>query len=176
MNVYDFDNTIFRGDSTARFLAFCLRRRPIAARHLLGAGLAALKVPLGMADKTRVKERLFGFLRDIPDVDRAVADFWAENNGRIKPWYLAQRRPDDLVISAGPEFLLRPVCPRLIASRVNARTGRYAGKKNCDGRRGKAAPFPGGIRRCAHRGVLFPITMSDAPMPEPTRAGVFRPG
>ncbi len=161
MNVYDFDNTIFRGDSTARFLAFCLRRRPIAARHLLGAGLAALKVPLGMADKTRVKERLFGFLRDIPDVDRAVADFWAENNGRIKPWYLAQRRPDDLVISAGPEFLLRPVCPRLIASRVNARTGCYAGK-NCDGaeklRRFRAEYGDAPIE------AFYSDSMSDAPM------------
>ncbi len=128
---------------------------------LLGAGLAALKVPLGMADKTRVKERLFGFLRDIPDVDRAVADFWAENNGRIKPWYLAQRRPDDLVISAGPEFLLRPVCPRLIASRVNARTGCYAGK-NCDGaeklRRFRAEYGDAPIE------AFYSDSMSDAPM------------
>ena len=28
MNVYDFDNTILRGDSSARFFAFCLRRYP----------------------------------------------------------------------------------------------------------------------------------------------------
>ena len=28
MNVYDFDNTILRGDSTARFFAWCLARCP----------------------------------------------------------------------------------------------------------------------------------------------------
>ena len=28
MNVYDFDNTILRGDSTARFVAWCLRHYP----------------------------------------------------------------------------------------------------------------------------------------------------
>ena len=28
MNVYDFDNTILRGDSTARFFAYCLLHRP----------------------------------------------------------------------------------------------------------------------------------------------------
>ena len=41
MNAYDFDNTIFRGDSTARFLAFCARRYPRVWRHapaILGAG------------------------------------------------------------------------------------------------------------------------------------------
>ena len=28
MNVYDFDNTILRGDSTVRFYAYCLMRTP----------------------------------------------------------------------------------------------------------------------------------------------------
>ena len=28
MNVYDFDNTILRGDSTARFFAYCLGHYP----------------------------------------------------------------------------------------------------------------------------------------------------
>ena len=28
MNVYDFDNTILRGDSTARFFAYCLSHYP----------------------------------------------------------------------------------------------------------------------------------------------------
>jgi hypothetical protein len=87
---------------------------------------------LGRADKTGFKGRLFGFLKDIPDINAEVAAFWAENQSRIQPWYLKQSRPDDLVISAGPEFLLSPVCPRLIASRVNPTTGAYTGK-NCDG-------------------------------------------
>ena len=46
-------------------------------------------------------------------------------------------QPDDLVVSASPEFLLAPACRRLgirppIASRVDARTGRYTGL-NCKG-------------------------------------------
>ena len=28
MNVYDFDNTIYKGDSTADFFIFCLRKHP----------------------------------------------------------------------------------------------------------------------------------------------------
>ena len=56
---------------------------------------------------------------------------------RIRPWYLAQKRPDDLVISASPEFLLAPACRMLgirapIASRVDVQTGRYTGA-NCKG-------------------------------------------
>jgi len=130
MNVYDFDNTIFRGDSTARFFAFCLMRHPGIARRLPAIAWEAARLALGRADKTGFKERLFGFLRDIPDVEKEVAAFWAENRDRLKPWYLAQRRSDDLIVSAGPEFLLAPVCPRLIASRVDPKTGAYTGQNN----------------------------------------------
>lgn len=132
MNVYDFDKTIFRGDSTARYLSFCLKRHPGILPRLPGIAREAVRLALGMTDKTGFKGRLFGFLRDIPDVSAEVAAFWAENEGRIQPWYLAQRRPDDLIISAGPEFLLAPVCPKLIASRVDPKTGAYTGR-NCDG-------------------------------------------
>jgi hypothetical protein len=132
MNVYDFDKTIFRGDSTARFFAFCLKRHPGILRRLPVVAWEAGRLALGMTDKTGFKGRLFGFLRDIPDIDAEVAAFWEENLVRIQPWYLKQRRPDDLIISAGPEFLLATVCPRLIASRVDPKTGAYTGR-NCDG-------------------------------------------
>lgn len=132
MIVYDFDNTVFRGDSTARFFMFCLKRHPRIAKRLPATLWGALLLLAGKADKTGFKGRLFGFLADIPDVEAEVSAFWAKNVGRVKPWYLARKRPDDLIISAGPEFLLRPVCPNLIASHVDPKTGTYAGK-NCDG-------------------------------------------
>ena len=132
MNVYDFDNTIFRGDSTARFFLFCLRRRPRMARRLPGLAVNAALLLSGRLDKTGFKGGLFSFLNDIPDAEGMVTAFWAENECRVKPWYLAQKQPDDLVISASPEFLLKPVCPLLIASRIDPKTGRYTGR-NCDG-------------------------------------------
>jgi phosphatidylglycerophosphatase C len=132
MNVYDFDKTIFRGDSTARFFAFCLKRHIRIARRLPVVLWDAALMALGTKDKTGFKGRLFGFLQDLPDVNQEVSAFWAKNLRHIQPWYKAQMRPDDLVISAGPEFLLAPVCKRLIASRVDPKTGAYTGK-NCDG-------------------------------------------
>ena len=69
MNAYDFDNTIFRGDSTARFLAFCARRYPRVWRHapaILGAGALFL---LGKVEKTAFKQKMFEFLQDVPDVE-----------------------------------------------------------------------------------------------------------
>ena len=161
MNVYDFDNTIFRGDSTARFLGFCLRRHPLIAWRLPMVSIDALLLLTGKTDKTGFKGRLFGFLRDIPDVEAEVAAFWAENAGRIKPWYLAQKRGDDLVISAGPEFLLRPVCPLLIASKVDPKTGAYTGR-NCDGEE-KLRRFRSEFGAAAID-EFYSDSMSDAPL------------
>ena len=45
MNVYDFDKTIYRGDSTVDFWRHCLRRYPGAARALPGTLAKALLGP-----------------------------------------------------------------------------------------------------------------------------------
>lgn len=136
MNVYDFDKTIFCGDSTARFYRFCLGRTPKMWRRLPRLALEALFV-LPM-DKTRFKQSMFGFLKDLDDPEKAVAEFWQRNRGRIKPFYLEKRRADDIIISASPEFLLRPILTelgvtRLLASPVDIHTGLYSGE-NCHGR------------------------------------------
>lgn len=88
--------------------------------------------------KTAFKEDMYGFLTEIDDVDKALHDFWKLYRGNIKTWYLDMKREDDLIISASPEFLLRPVCDlygikHLIASRVDKKTGKYTGI-NCDGK------------------------------------------
>ena len=70
-------------------------------------------------------------------VDEVIAAFWELNLPRVKAWYRQAHRPDDVVISASPEFLIRPACARLgiqavLASPVDKRTGRFSGP-NCHG-------------------------------------------
>lgn len=135
MNVYDFDKTIFDGDSTFHFYLYCVRHRPAVLLSLprtvwFGAGYA-----LGLCPKLRFKEQFYRFLRHIDDIDGVIGRFWEENQPRIKEWYLRQKREDDVIISASPEFLLRPVGEMLgvtlMASVVDPHTGRYTGV-NCD--------------------------------------------
>lgn len=135
MNVYDFDNTILRGDSSFRFFVHCLTHYPRMWLDLPGQAVNGLMYLLKLRPKQPAKQRMFRYLTFIGDVDAAVAAFWRANQGRIKPWYLAQRRDDDVVISASPEFLVRPACEAagircVMASPVDARTGRFTGP-NC---------------------------------------------
>ena len=135
-NVYDWDKTIFPVDSTVAFVRWCLRRHPGVIRALLGTLVLLPGYWLGKVSKTAIKERMYGFLRRVPDVNAELEAFWAQNFARVNPWYLAQQRPDDIIISASPEFLVRipaqKLGVRLLASRVDKHTGKTDGE-NCHG-------------------------------------------
>lgn len=134
VNVYDFDKTILPYDSTEAFFRFCLRRYPRAAGGALSALPGLALMPLRLRTKTQVKESFYNFLTYLPDVDAEVEEFWDINYGNIGAWYLKRRRDSDIISSASPEFLLRPAADRLgvrlIASRVDKRTGRTLGENN----------------------------------------------
>ena len=137
MNVYDFDNTILRGDSSARFFAYCLTHCPRMWADIPAQAVNGLLFVLKLKPKQAFKQRMFGFLRRIDDVDAAVAAFWRENLPRVKPWYRQAHRDDDVVITASPEFLVRPACEalgivHLLGSPVDRHTGAFSGP-NCHG-------------------------------------------
>lgn len=136
MNVYDFDHTIYPGDSTLDFWRFCLRRHPAALLALPGAVLSGGLFKAGLKSREAFKASFYRFLRHVPDVEGEISAFWAKNLSKIYPWYLAQKRGDDLIISASPEFLILPACQSLgvagIASPVSPETGELLGP-NCRG-------------------------------------------
>jgi len=136
VNVYDFDHTIYPGDSTLDFWRFCVKRRPSALLALPGAVLAGGLFKAGLLSREAFKARFYRFLRHVPGVEGEISRFWEENLSRIYPWYLEQRREDDLIISASPEFLILPACALLgvrgLASPVSPETGELLGP-NCRG-------------------------------------------
>ncbi|MBR1482225.1 MAG: HAD-IB family phosphatase [Ruminococcus sp.] len=138
MNVYDFDKTIYDGDSTADFYLFSLKRHKkilLSVPSLLGAFVRFYVFKSG--SKTDFKQVMYRFLRRC-DTEKDVADFWAEHRRGIKDFYLLQQKDDDVIISASPEFLLEPICATLgirylMASKVDPHTGIYSGV-NCHGK------------------------------------------
>ena len=151
MNVYDFDKTLFRGDSTRCFLLFLIRRHPSLLLRVPGfLGNAALFLT-GKREKQDFKQRMFrAFFGHVPNIKAELELFWDRSWRNTYRWYETTRKPDDLVISASPEALVAPCCRRMGISRVmgspvNLTTGVYEGP-NCHGeekvRRFREA-FPG---------------------------------
>lgn len=137
MNVYDFDGTIYAGDSTIHFYRFMLKQHPEILRYFPQFCLTTLQHKTGQCSTKAWKESFFSFLKAIPDVQTDVKRFWELHFQNIMPWYLQQKQGTDVIISASPEFLLDiPVrklgAGKLIASEVDMRSGVFH-SENCKG-------------------------------------------
>lgn len=134
MNVYDFDDTIYRGDSEIQFLAY-VREREFFGKTKGKTKLADWLYHARLMSLTRREELLFAFLPELSDWEKWVQAFWDSHRKNVKSWYKETHRPDDVVISASPAFLLEPICRELgittlIATRMDPQTGKIAGKYN----------------------------------------------
>ena len=137
INVYDFDKTIYYSDSTSDFYLFCLKRHPAVIKHFPKTAWAFIKYLLRICTKTQFKEVMYEFLLEA-DIEKDLPDFWESHSHKIKPFYKQHKKPDDVIISASPEFLLEPICSSLgvgclMASKVDPKTGKYTGI-NCHGK------------------------------------------
>lgn len=137
MNVYDFDGTIYDGDSTVDFYLYCLRKKPSILLCLPKQTYGFLAYKIGRKTKTEFKEYFYSFVQCFTDLDRHVEMFWEQNQKKIKKWYLETQREDDVIISASPSFLLETAMKKLgihylICSIVNGKNGKYTGE-NCYG-------------------------------------------
>lgn len=137
MNVYDFDKTIYKGDSTLDFYLYCLRKQPFLILILPIQILGFVRYKLGLITKLQFKEIFYSFLKYVSNVEGKIEDFWRNNKSKIQPWYLNKQLPEDVIISASPEFLLQPICEELrisnlIASIVDIKTGKCL-SENCYG-------------------------------------------
>ena len=57
--------------------------------------------------------RLMQFLTLVEDFDEQIESYWNKNEKRIAPWYLSQKKDDDLIISASPTCIIEPIANRL---------------------------------------------------------------
>ena len=134
INGYDFDETIYDGDSSVNFYLFCLKKNKKVLKQLPTQIKGLIKYKTKKIEKTEFKEYVFSFLKHIDDVDQYVEEFWKENYKKIKSWYFDQQEKTDVIISASPEFLLKPLEKQLkvkiIGSKVDKKTGKFDGK-NC---------------------------------------------
>jgi hypothetical protein len=60
-----------------------------------------------------LQRTFFSYLTMIDDFDEQIELYWDKNEKRIAPWYLAQKSPDDLIISASPDCIIKPIAGRL---------------------------------------------------------------
>ena len=117
MNVYDFDNTIYDGESTFDFYLYCVKHHPMALKFLFVVTWSLIKYKLCMISEEQLQiladKYVVDFLRCCPDVKDLSEKFWCTHFKKIKSFYLNTRKDDDVIVTASFGFLLRTAFERL---------------------------------------------------------------
>ena len=149
MRVFDFDGTIYDGESLFDLYMFSARYEPKVLRHLAPVLRYAVQYKMGRATLAQMERGVGGvtcdYLHDVaasrrilrlggaaPDaglageaaiaegVSALVNEFWNRHMDRIKPWY--EPRPDDVILTASFDVTVGEACRRLGLNRLVSST------------------------------------------------------
>lgn len=162
MNIYDFDGTIYDGDSSIDFFKYSLSKNKKIILDIIPICFSMILYLLKFIEKEKFKSTFFRFVKRI-DLDKYVDEFWKKNDYKIKSFYRKNRLKNDIIISASPSFLLQPIAKKhdfiLIATEVDKNTGKLI-DKNCYGSEKLERLKKNGITKCDK---FYSDSLSDLP-------------
>ena len=137
MTIYDFDNTIYKGDTNKDILLYSFKKHPFKViKALKKTKKLERDYKRGLITFERVKEAMLSFLFEIDDLDGYIEKFVSSHMKNIKPWYLSRKNDYDIVISASYELWIIPFCKKLgiryVLATKTDKEGHIIGK-NCKG-------------------------------------------
>ena len=138
LTVYDFDGTIYDGDSTFDFIKFLMKKDKSIILHIPKMAVYLIKYKMKLINKETMKECFFEIFNKFENIDDLVNEFWTVNQNKLKKFFTEKKtHKNDIIASASPKFLLEPIAKYyevkgLFASPVDKKTGKYNGI-NCHG-------------------------------------------
>ena len=75
-DLYDFDGTIYDGDSGVDLVKFAIKKNPKFLLKFPKIAWYSLKFFLNIGTKEEAKNVIFSFLKDVKDIDAFVKEFW----------------------------------------------------------------------------------------------------
>lgn len=132
MNVFDFDNTIYDGESVIDFFMYYCKKDKSLLKYIPTVTKALLMYKKG---ELTVEQTLSKYGKTVTDYyikNIGIGDdfkvFWDNNMHKIKPFYKQVQSDDDLIISCSPEISLKIICERLgikryIGTSIDSKTG-----------------------------------------------------
>ena len=87
-DLYDFDGTIYDGDSGVDLVLFAIRKKPSVIFNLLGSLGVVILYLLKLRTIEEMKNKLFSFLEKFPDTDSFVNEFWETHEKKLKTFWV----------------------------------------------------------------------------------------
>lgn len=117
MNVYDFDNTIYDGESSFDFFCFCILKKKSLIRCLPIAIYVLILYKLNLLREEKIYLMFNKFSKVIVDnkilIENFVDDFWIKNEKKLKIEFLEKLKSDDVIITGSPNFLINAIKDKL---------------------------------------------------------------
>ena len=133
MNVYDFDNTIYDGESVFDFFLFCVKKQkrlilyfPMLLKNLFKYKAGKLTIDGLYEEASKLTKEI---IRNRENADAYISEFWSINAHKLKKEFLDKLKSDDVIITASPVILISAISDKLkteniIGSRIDMDTGR----------------------------------------------------
>ena len=122
MNVFDFDNTLYDGESSVDFALFLIRENRAVIRHLPSIFWNLFLYQRCWATREQLAAAMDRFLktaiRDSNDFQRLIAAFWKQNACKLNLALVNRIQPEDVILTAGPQILIEGVSDRLRTRRI----------------------------------------------------------
>ena len=133
MNVYDFDDTIYDGESSFDLFLFYLKKKPSLIKMFPKVITAFVRYKKGKISLDEMIEKYVPLIeskaKGIVDYKKDPVEFWNTHIHKIKPFYKKIQKDDDLIITASPDYHIEEICKRIgikrfIASSINKDSGK----------------------------------------------------
>ena len=133
MRVFDFDNTIYDGESGMDIFLYYLKRDPKGVAKFVPKFMEGfLKYKRHLITIDEVKTEYASYIKEyferIENIESDFENFWDINEKNIKSFYRKIQKADDIIVSACPYCLLSVMTNRLgvknvISTELDAKTG-----------------------------------------------------
>lgn len=111
MNVYDFDGTLYKGESSFHFARFCLLRKPkvlLFFPKIVSLYRKHKRNELSLEEANDLfKKILDTVLVTDEDLEKFVQTFWRKYKKNLNWPLIRTMKEEDVILSAGPDFLLK---------------------------------------------------------------------
>ncbi len=117
MNVYDFDGTLYDGESTLDFYVFCVKRHPKLLKYLILIVFNLIRYKLCLVSFEKfsflTKKYTPGVIECCPDIEKLSQEFWDKKSYKLKNFYNDVRKDDDVIVTASFGVVIKPALEKL---------------------------------------------------------------
>ena len=117
MKVFDFDNTIYLGESSVDFIMLMMKYNKRIIFHLPRIFITLIKYKMCLINKDKLEALINKYLKlmivEKGTILNLVDDFWQTHENNLNPDMLKLINKEDVIITAGPNFLINGIKDKL---------------------------------------------------------------